>query len=314
MGTEIMVTILVTGAHGFIGRHLCVRLRADGHRLITTSRNPIEGSVTTGNLAEFTGWDAVLRDVDCVIHLAARVHQTDKHAAQDEAAFQRDNVLATKQLLLACERAHIKRFVFLSTIAVMGNDSGDTPYTTHDAQQPFNPYSHSKADAEKLLLNATIDYQIMRIPLVYGAGVKANFLSLMRLATKGIPLPFAAVHNKRSILYVGNLCDAIAYIVTHPTPPQQIVHIADAYSLSTQEIIRHLAEGAGKKARFFFMPPALLGLATRCIGKPELYHKLCGNLELDTTSTTATLGWTPPYDASQVLKNTAADNYSILSR
>ncbi len=295
-----MVNILVTGASGFIGTHLCKKLEADGHEVVRISR------AQTGDLASFEGWHELLQNIDCVIHLAARVHQTDAKAASDADAFQRDNVQATERLLNACEQIHINRFIFLSTIAVMGYDSGNQPFKTSDTPQPFNPYSQSKADAEALIQQSDIDWQIVRIPLVYGEGVRANFLSLVKWVKKGIPLPFGCVNNKRSIVYIDNLCDALTHIATVDTPAKRILHIADTSPISTKEMIKHVAYGLGKKPRLLPIPSNLLRLAAKTVKKDILYAKLFGNLELETHHTNNVIGWQPSQTSEAGLIKTAS--------
>ena len=293
-----MVTIAVTGANGFIGAYVCDRLKADGHHVVPITR------ADYGDLAEFTQWGDVLQNIDCVIHLAARVHQTNAHQAKDVNAFQRDNVIATQHVLNACEQYNVKRFVFLSTIAVMGYESTDRPFQIDDKPAPFNPYSQSKADAEAMIQRSTLDWQIIRIPLVYGPGVRANFLSLAQCIQKGVPLPFGHVRNARSIVYIDNLTDALAHVATKQTPSQRILHIADAQSVSTKDMMLHMAQAIDKKPRIFGFPISLIyGFAT-ITNNTILYAKLFKNLEMETSRTNAMIMWQPPYNSQEGLHHT----------
>jgi UDP-4-keto-D-QuiNAc 4-reductase len=298
--------ILITGANGFIGQHVVARLRADGHDVVRCERagQEADDAIITGDLATFDGWDAVLIRADAVVHLAARVHQVNEQAHDPEAAFHTANVVATETLVQACERMESPpHLVFLSTIAVMGFDSGENPFTPY-VLAPYNPYSRSKAEAEAVVRASRLPYTIVRIPLVYGEGVRANFLSLMRAVAKGVPLPLGKVQNRRSILYVGNLADALAHIVRCAAARNQTVLIADAAPLSSPALIRLIAEAMGKRARFLPIPPALIRLAAHLLGKPMLYHKLCSNLEMETAATNALLRWQPPLSTFEAMQET----------
>jgi nucleoside-diphosphate-sugar epimerase len=298
--------IIVTGADGFVGRHLVARLRADGHAVLRCVRNGEAGdnTVITGDLATFDGWDAALKGADAVVHLAARVHQVKENASNPEAAFHSANVVATERLVRACERMESPpHLVFMSTIAVMGFDSGNTHFTA-ETLAPFNPYSRSKAEAEAMVRAAAVPWTVVRIPLVYGAGVRANFLSLMKAVTKNVPLPLGKVHNRRSLLYVGNLVDALSHTLHCDAAREATLLIADRTPLSSSEVVRMLASHIGVKPRLLPIPPAWMHLAARAIGKPMLYHKLCSNLEMDTAYTNALLGWQPPYTSQEAVKAT----------
>jgi UDP-glucose 4-epimerase len=298
--------ILITGANGFIGQHLVARLRADGHAVLRCVRTGevAEDTVITGDLATFDGWDAVLEGMDAVIHLAARVHQVQEKASDPEAAFHAANVVATERLVEACERmASPPHFVFLSTIAVMGFDSGNTPFTA-DVIAPYNSYSRSKARAEAVVRLSRLPWTMVRIPLVYGAGVRANFLSLMQAVAKGTTLPLGRVQNRRSVLYVGNLMDALAHMLNREAAHRQTVLIADATPLSSPALVHLIADAMGKKARLLPVPLVCMRLAATLAGKPMLYHKLCANLEMDTAPTNALLGWQPPFTTREGMEET----------
>lgn len=300
--------VVVTGANGFIGQHTCNALIAHGHEVVQCVRSITpempEGCVAVGDLTTFDGWESILREGDAVIHLAARVHQVQETSKDPSAAFHAANVTVTERLLRACEKASVSRFIFASTIAVMGYHSGSEAFSV-TSLNPFNPYSLSKAQAEALVAQSATNWSIIRIPLVYGEGVRANFYSLMKLIYKRLPLPFAWVKNQRSILYVGNLADAFAHTLGNSKAIGQILLIADPHVISSPELIRQIAKALGRKPRLLPVPPIAMRLATAALRRPMLYHKLCGNLEMDTAPTLELLDWIPPYTTQEGLIHTA---------
>ncbi len=305
-----MKHLLITGANGFIGSHLCPALQAHGYRITQAVRRlpdaPMQDMhyVETGNLATFDGWDAALQGIDTVIHLAGRAHQTSRAHAQDDAAFTEANVTATRRLIDACERNNISRLLFLSTIAVMGATSGDTPFTATN-HNPQTPYARSKAEAEVVLRASGLDWTIIRIPLVYGPGVRANFLSLMHTVQRGLPLPLGCVRNRRSLLYTGNLVDTFAQILSCDASIRQTLLIADQETPSSPELIRALASAMERPARLLPVPLPLLKTGATLLGRPALYHKLCGNLVMDCTPSYDLLNWRPLVPQADGLRETA---------
>ncbi len=300
--------VVVTGANGFVGRHLCTALLAHGHEVVRCVRacapDEPEGGVAVGELETFDGWAKVLREGDAVIHLAARVHQVRERAADPESAFHAANVEVTERLLRASENAGVSRFLFASTIAVMGYASSAAPFTSEDLN-PFNAYSRSKAQAEARVRESALAWSIVRIPLVYGEGVRANFLSLMKLIYRRVPLPFGWVKNRRSIIYAGNLADALAHMLNQPAAIRQTLLIADAQSLSSPDLIRQVAKALGRPARLLPVPTLSIRLGGYALRRPYLYHKLCGSLEMDTAPSHALLEWTPPYTTQEGMIHTA---------
>ena len=300
--------VVVTGANGFVGTHLCEALSAHGHEVVACVRSAApelpEGCVSIGDLETFDDWANVLQAGDAVIHLAARVHQVKETASDPEAAFHAANVDATEKLLRASEAAGVARFIFASSIAVMGYSSGNTPFTTEDLA-PFNAYSRSKAEAETLVKQSALAWSIVRIPLVYGPGVRANFLSLMQLIYRRVPLPFAWVKNRRSLIYVGNLADALCHMLNRAETVRKTLLIADAESHSSPELIRSIAKALGRPARLLPIPAFTMHLGAKTLRRPLLYHKLCGNLEMDTAPSHVLLDWIPPYTTQEGLIHTA---------
>ena len=208
-------TVLVTGASGFVGRALCPHLAAQGfsvRRAVRRAQEPSADCVAVGNLSPRTDWTPALTGIEAVVHLAARVHVMRESSADPAAEFRRVNVEATAHLARSAAAAGVRRLVFLSSVKVHGKP-GERPFTEADPPRPDDPYGMSKWEAEQELAQVgratSMQWTVLRPPLVYGPGVKANFLSLMHAVTRGMPLPLGAIHNRRSLLYLGNLVDAI---------------------------------------------------------------------------------------------------------
>lgn len=295
--------ILVTGATGFVGQHVVTHLEACGHEVVRIARDATDGCIAVGDMAHFHGWDALLEGVECVMHLAARAHQVKDRAHDPQAAFYAANVTATQHLVDACVRVGVPHFIYLSTVAVCGYDSSDAPYDA-SSYAPYNPYSSTKAHAEALVRSCGIPATIMRIPIVYGAGVRANFLSLMRCVARGIPLPFGCVRNQRSVLYVGNLASALEQCARTPAVRGATLMIADSTPLSSKELVCMIAEALGTKARLVPISPMWVRAITGLCGKEMIYHKLYGSLHMDCAPSYDVLDWMPPYTTQQGLRAT----------
>lgn len=294
-------TVVVTGASGFIGLPLCsllVRSGADVRAAVrreSASLADLTGrlkQVVVGDLAAATDWSAALDGADAVVHLAARVHVASGQADRDR--FREINIDATLRLAEAAARARVRRLVFVSS-AKAGNGASD-------------PYSWSKAEAERLLGDASrrLECVIVRPPLVYGPRVKANFLRLMRLVDSGLPLPLASVANHRSLLFVGNLADALATCIGHPRAAGRAYSVSDGEDVSTPELVRRIARALGRPARLFPFPVALLRLAGGLAGQRQAIDSLTGDLTIDSSPIRAALGWRPPFSMEQGLAQTAA--------
>jgi nucleoside-diphosphate-sugar epimerase len=293
--------VIVTGANGFIGTQLCAFLRQNGHAVTACVRNAAhEGEIATGDLATFDGWEDLLQNADAVIHLAARVHQIKETAVNPDAAFYSANVDATRRLLKGCEQCGVRRFIFLSTIAVLGADSAVPNFGKNRA--PYNPYSRSKAEAEALVESSELNWTILRIPLVYGAGVRANFLSLIRAVQRGIPFPLGLVKNRRSVLYIENLTEAFLHLLPCEKAFSRILFVADKSPISSADLIRSIAHGLGITPHILPVPSWIIRIATYAIGKPMIYKKLCGNLFYSTNEIQEMLDWTPPYSTHEAIE------------
>ena len=298
-----MARILVTGAAGFIGRALCRGLAERGHRPIAGLRRPepppstAEG-VLLGDITPDRDWSRALRGVgiDIVVHLAQRAHSTaDPAALAPEPA-------AAAALARAAARAGARRFVYLSSITAMGTTTAPgRPFRAGDQPCPESPYGQSKLATEQSLAEAArdakIELVIIRPPLVYGPGVRANFQALLRLVASGVPLPFAAVDNRRSLLHADNLTDLIAVAAAHPAAPGQVLLASDGFDLSTPALIRLLAQGLGRRARLFPAPAAAFALLRRFPNIGPRLTPLIQSLQVDDDATRALLGWTPPVAA-----------------
>jgi nucleoside-diphosphate-sugar epimerase len=298
-------TVLVTGASGFIGLPLCtllVRVGVDVRAAVrreSADLGRLAGrlrQVVVGDLGTATDWSTALAGAETVVHLAARVHV----ASGQDRRFREINVDATLRLAEAAARARVRRLIFLSSVkAEGGNEGGDG-----------DPYSRSKAEAERLLGEACgrsgLECVILRPPLVYGPRVRANFLRLMRLVDSGIPLPLASVANRRSLLYLGNLTDAINLCIAHPQAAGGTFSVSDGEDVSTPELVARIARALGRPARLFPFPVALLRLAAGLAGHAQAIHRLTGNLTVDVAPISAALGWRAPFSMEQGLAETAA--------
>ncbi len=304
------MNVLITGANGFIGGHLCRLLETAGIGVVRTVRKPQTGCVAVGNVDGDTDWSAALRGVDVVVHLAARVHMLKDSVSDPTAEFRNVNVVGTANLARQAAQAGARRFVFISSIAVHGLTSGERPFSSRDIPDPHDAYGLSKLEAEQQLKQiageAGMEFVIVRPPLVYGPGVGANFLRLMKLAGSGRPLPLGAVHNRRNPVFVGNLCDLIFQCLENPAAAGQTFLVSDGQDVSTPDLLRMLAKEMGKKTRLISVPVGLLQLAGRLTGYSGEITRLCGSLQVDIEHTRKTLGWRPPFTLEQGLRETVA--------
>jgi nucleoside-diphosphate-sugar epimerase len=302
-------TVVVTGANGFIGVRLCALLVREGAdvRAVVRRESPALADVTgrlrqmaVGDLGAATDWSAVLAGAEAVVHLAGRVHVPGVAAAADQEHFREVNVGATLRLAEAAARARVRRLIFVSS-AKTGDPNEDGA---------SDPYSRSKAEAERLLgetsRNLGFECVIVRPPLVYGPRVRANFLRLMRLVDSGIPLPLASVANRRSLLFVGNLADALSTCTSHPRAAGQTFSVSDGEDVSTPELIRRIARALDRPARLFPFPVALLRLAGALAGQKQAIDRLTGDLAIDSAPIRTALDWHPPFSMEQGLAETAA--------
>lgn len=309
--------VLVTGAGGFVGSHLCAELAAAGLRVRAAVRKPCSFEAlpaqleqeAVGEIGSSTDWSAALADVDAVVHLAARTHILDPKGGGDIAAFRSVNVAGTQRLAEACIHAGVRRFVLLSSIKAVGEETKNGEYFSEETPcRPRDPYGISKRESEQALLEivagGSLDVMILRAPLVYGPRVRANFLRLMAAIDRGMPLPLGAVRAKRSLLFVGNLTSAIARCIDHPTSGAQICHVADDAAVSSRELALNLGELLQKPARLLPVPILLLQFAGAVLGRSEDMRRLTGSLLVSTDRIRRFLGWTPPFTVAEGLLRT----------
>jgi nucleoside-diphosphate-sugar epimerase len=306
---------LITGANGFVGQPLCAELLGRGHTVCAAVRaavTPIENieMSVVGPIDGATDWSAALAGIDAVIHLAARVHVMHESAANPLDAFRRVNVAGTENLARAAAACGVKRFVFVSSIKVNGEETAHSQrYTELDVAAPQDPYGVSKGEAEQALHRVVqetgLEVVIVRPPLVYGAGVKGNFAQMLRVLAKGIPLPLASVSNLRSLIYIGNFVDALVTCATHPAAAGQTYLVSDSEDVSTPDLLRQLGAAMGHPARLLPCPPALLKMAGRVLGKSAQVERLLGSLQVDSSKIRRELAWQPPCSLQQGLQATA---------
>lgn len=310
--------ILVSGANGFIGHNLCVVLARSDRRVIAATRYKlpdIAPKITNFQisvLSDNTNWQPCLQGCDAVVHLAARVHVMRDEAVDPLAAFRLINVEGTLNLAHQAADAGVRRFIYLSSIKVNGEKTlPGEPFTDEDIPAPQDPYAISKYEAEKglrkLARQTGMEVVIIRPPLVYGPGVKANFLNMMRWLYKGVPLPFASIDNHRSLVGLDNLLDLIVICLDHAAAANQTFLVSDGEDLSTTELLQRMAQALGKPANLMPIPSFLLQAGAVLLGKRDMAQRLCCSLQVDIAKARTLLGWNPPISLDEGLRRTAED-------
>ena len=305
--------ITVTGATGFVGRHLIPALIQAGHFVRCAVSQQIDGlaaeQVLIERLEDQADWSQVLEGMDVVIHLAARVHVMNDKSASPLDEFCKINSIATQNLAEQAAKMGVKRFIFLSSIKVNGESTQNgAAFTETSPTTPEDPYGQSKLLAEQLLFtisrNTGMEVVILRPPLIYGPEVKANFLKMMGLVNKGLPLPFANVDNRRSFVYVENLVSAISCVIENHNAANQVFLISDDTALSLAQLLRLIAQGMTTRARLIPVPVWLLVFIFKLLGLKDLNLRLLGSLEVNNSKIKSTLDWTPPYSSEEGIKKT----------
>lgn len=311
-----MTTFLVTGANGFVGQALCAELLRRGLAVRGAVRGqassipPMARATVVGGITIDTDWSAALDGVEMVIHLAARVHVMHESAADPLAEFRSVNTAGTEHLARCAAASGVKRMVYVSSIKVNGEQTcGGQKFSETDTPAPQDPYGVSKWEAEQALQRVAsetgLEVVIVRPPLVYGPGVKGNFAQMLNVVSRGIPLPFASLRNQRSLLYLGNLVDALITCATHPAASGQTYLVCDGEDVSTPDLLRQLAVAMGAPSRLLPCPATLLRLAGKLAGKSQQVERLLGSLQVDGDKIRRDLNWVPPYLLQQGLQATA---------
>ncbi|WP_410481571.1 UDP-glucose 4-epimerase family protein [Pseudomonas plecoglossicida] len=304
--------VFLTGASGFVGSAVLRRLQADGVPVVAAVRRNSPGlpspvqTVPFESFEKDNDWGGALAECEVVVHSAARVHVMNDTEADPLAAFRKVNVQGTLALAHQAIAAGVKRFVFISSIKVNGEGTvPGQPYTADDLPRPQDPYGISKMEAEvalrALAKQSGLQVVIIRPVLVYGPGVKANFLNMMRWLDRGIPLPFGAIDNRRSLVALDNLVDLIVTCIQHPAAANQTFLVSDGEDLSTTALLRRMAQALGKTARLLPVPAWVLSTAAKSLGKGGLSQRLCGSLQVDIRKTRELLGWQPPIHVDAAL-------------
>ena len=302
--------VLVTGANGLVGRALCSALdQTEGQvvRAVRTSTTPWE--IPVGDLHKSTDWsEAMGQDTDVVVHLAGQVPLTDNASRVPNDRYTEVNTLGTANLARQCAQHGVKRFIFVSTVKVLGEGKSE-PYQDADLAVPADAYAISKWDAEQALWQVAaetgMEVVMLRPPLVYGPGVKGNFLRLMQAIDKRRPLPLGAIHNQRSLIYLGNLIDVIRLCVTHPNAAGKAFLVSDGDDVSTPELVRRIAASLGRRPFLLPVPASWMQWAGRVLGKQAAVDRLLGSLCVDISPLREELDWTPPYSMQAGLEATA---------
>lgn len=306
---------MVAGATGFIGSQLCVALADTQHVVTKVSRSTqaetglhLQNQIQV-DLQQQVDYDTLLKDCDVIVHLAGRVHIVNDPDNDPEFAYIAANTTATLNLARAAVACGVKRFIFLSSVKVNGESTEiNKPFTTESIPRPTDGYGRSKLDAELGLLHiaksSALEVVIIRPPLVYGPGVKANFLELMKLVHKQVPLPLGSVNNKRSLVGIDNLVNLIVTCLDHPAALNQVFFVSDNVDLSTPDLIRLIAHAQSRQPRLFPFPQVLLSLGAKLFRREHLYLRLCGSLQVDISKTMNLLEWAPIATPESMLTKT----------
>ena len=306
--------VLVTGASGFVGSAVVRRLQAQGRAVRAAVRTmpvdaPASEHVVVGDVGPTTDWTQALRGVSDVVHCAARVHQLRDTAADPLAAFRRTNLEGTRALAEQAARSGVRRLLFVSSVGVNGAETYGRPFREGDTAAPHSPYALSKLEAESALhaiaAQTRLEVVVVRPPLVYGPGAPGNFAALIAAVGRGVPLPFGAIHNRRSFVAVANLVDFLVVALAHPQAPGLTFFVSDGEDLSTTELLRLTATALHVRARLLPVPAAWLRGTMRWLGRAELGQRLCGSLQVDISAARDVLGWRPVVGVKEALVDTA---------
>jgi UDP-glucose 4-epimerase len=310
------MNIFITGANGFVGQALCHALVDSGHHVIALVRNDNSdlsvSDVVYKSLDANTEFGDILKTVDVIIHTAGRAHVLIDEAENPYQAYAEINIEATKNLALQAANSGVKRFVFISSVKVNGEATNTVPFNELNTPSPEDDYGKTKYEAEKELrliaANSRMEVVIIRPPLIYGKGVKANFKNLIKLCQLRLPLPFGAIHNKRSMVYVENLVDFMITCISHPKAANETFLISDDEDVSTTELIQTIRLSQGIPALLIPTPRQWIVCLLNLLGKKSLATRLCGNLQVDISKAKTLLNWKPPYTFKQGIQKTIDKN------
>lgn len=309
-----MMRVLITGAGGFVGRALCAHAAVHGLAVRGVSRSPIEfqdgiESVLIADINASTEWIRTVADCDAIIHLAARVHVMSQKDSCAVDEFHRVNVAATLNLARQAADSGVRRFIFLSSIGVHGAQSFISPFSADGTVSPHSPYALSKFEAEvglrSIASQSKMEVVIIRSPLIYGANAPGNFGLLMRLISRGVPLPLGLIRNRRSFVGLGNLLDLIVCCLTHPAAANETFLVSDDEDVSTTEFLRRMGVAMGIRVRLVPLPERWLRIAASFLGRSDIVDRLSGSLQVDISKTRSLLGWNPPFTLDQGLEMAA---------
>ena len=310
-----MNTVLLTGSTGFVGSALLAELKKlSDCRVVAAVRSAVSTAsddvVVVGNIDGTTDYSSALNGVDIVVHSAARAHVMRDEVADPLAEYRKVNVEGTLNLAKQAVAAGVKRFVFISTIGVHGLNSS-RPFKETDTEAPHDAYAVSKYEAEqglrKLATEIGLEVVIIRPPLVYGGAAPGNFRSLINLASKPVPLPFGAVNNHRSMVYVGNLVSFIIHCIQHPMAANQTFLVSDGEDVSLRNLVTYIRLCLGRSPRLLPVPVGLFKLAGAVTGKQGVVDRLVGDLQVDSSKARSLLEWVPPFTVTQGIEATVAD-------
>lgn len=307
--------IAVTGATGFVGRALCRHLAEARQPFRALGRRAAAGVVAVGDIGPDTDWRAPLAGADTVIHLAARVHQMRDGGRDTLPLYRETNVEGTRTLARQAASAGVRRLVYASSVKVNGERTRPgRPFRPDDAPAPDDPYGRSKLEAEQALAAVAaetgLEVVVVRPPLVYGAGVGANFKALVALVRRGLPLPLGAVRNSRSLIAAENLADLLLHCATHPDAPGSTLLCSDDQDVSTPALLRAVGAAERRPVRLFSAPPWALRAAGRLAGQGAAVDRLTESLQVDISETRARLGWRPPFTLREAMFRAAASGWA----
>ena len=307
--------ILLTGANGFVGKELVIQSKKRNLEVKCVIRgkspSPVKenSTIRIDSISTHGDWARELLDVESIIHTAARVHIMNDDASDSLVEFRKINTDGTLNLARQAADSGIKRFIYLSSIKVNGEDTmSGVSFSPDDEFIPDDPYGLSKYEAEQGLLvlakETNMEVVIIRPPLVYGPGVKANFASMMKWVYKGVPLPFGAVHNQRSLVALDNLVSFIIHCIDHPKAANEIFLISDGEDVSTTELLQKVAKAFGKRPFLIPVPVSLMKFTAKLLGKADVADRLFGSLQVDSSKARDLLGWKRVISIDEQLEKT----------